>query len=137
DGVAVPPRLRLALRRQWPAVGIDVPQSVVGFVLDQRELWRLDNLSRLRLEMELQESHRQAVGVGILLGVHRHTLFPELRGPRGIGKATRHVGAGFEERRDRRAVRIDRKALRRRFELNAAWPARPYTETARLRRGCG
>src|SRR6185436_14911173 len=51
---------------------------------------------------------------------------------------TRHVGAGFEERRDRRAVRIDRKALRRRFELNAAWPARPYTETgasAAFRRG--
>src|SRR5690606_28989666 len=46
-GVAVPPRLRLALRRQLTAVEIDVAQAVIGFVLDQYHLIRMDDAARL------------------------------------------------------------------------------------------
>src|SRR4030095_369239 len=58
DRVAVPPGLRLALRRKRPAIEIDVAYAVVGLVLDENQLLRLDDLARLRLLVELQESHR-------------------------------------------------------------------------------
>ena len=77
DRVAVPPRLRLTLRRKLAAIEIDVTDAVVGLVLDQDQLRRLDDLARLRLLMELQESHRHAVGVRIVLRlVHFESLLP-------------------------------------------------------------
>ena len=53
DRVTVPVRLRLTLRRQAPAVGVDRPKTVVRLVDDQGLVRQLDDLSRLRVEMVL------------------------------------------------------------------------------------
>src|SRR5262245_49494682 len=85
DRVAVPPWLRIALFRKCAAIHINVTDAVIRFVLDDNELRRLNDLSRLRLLMELKETHREAVGVGIVLGlVHIESLFSDLGGPRCI-----------------------------------------------------
>ena len=69
DGVAVPERLRLALRRQFAAVEIDVAEAVVRLVLDQDQFGIWIDPSRLRLLMELQESHRHAHRVRVVAGL--------------------------------------------------------------------
>jgi predicted ribonuclease YlaK len=64
--------------------------------------------------MELQESHRHAVGVGVVLRlVHVESLLANLAGPVGIGKTALDVAAGLEERRDRRTFRIEREGVGR------------------------
>ncbi len=70
--------------------------------------------------MELEEAHRHAVRVGVVLGQHRHARFLQVRCPRREGKSALHVAAGFEERRDRRTLRIKRERRRGRLERDAA-----------------
>ena len=53
--------------------------AVVRLVLDEDHLRRLDDQARLRLLMELEESHRHAVGVRIVLRlVHFESLLANL-----------------------------------------------------------
>src|SRR4051812_5899721 len=56
DRIALPRRVRV-LARQRTAVREDLPQPEVRLVNDQRDVGCLDDLPRLRMEVELQESH--------------------------------------------------------------------------------
>src|SRR6185436_2940211 len=110
DRVAIPPWLRIALFRKCAAIHIDVTYAVIRFVLDENELRRLNDLSRLRLLMELKETHREAIGVRIILRlVHIESLFPDLRSPRCIRQSAWYVASGLEECGDRRTVWIERE----------------------------
>ena len=121
DGIAIPPRLRLTLRRQRPAVQVDVADAVVRLVLDQDQLFHVVDPARLRLLVELQEAHRHAHRVGIVLGlVDVESLLPDLPGPVCVWKTAGDVAASLEERGHRRTIRIERKTFGRRFELDAA-----------------
>jgi hypothetical protein len=114
--VAVPERLRLTLRRQLASVHVDVAEAVVGLVLDDDLVRQLIDLARLRLLVELQESHRQAHRVWIVASLQREALLAQLRGPRGVRQAALDIAAGLEEGRHRRTRRVKGKRWRRRFE---------------------
>src|SRR2546428_5517936 len=121
DRVAVPPWLRIALFRKCAAIHINVPDAVIGFVLDENELRCLNDLSRLRLLMELKETHRHAVGVRIILRlVHIESLFPDLGSPRCIRQSALYIASGLEERGDRWTVGVEREWSSRRFDYYAA-----------------
>jgi hypothetical protein len=69
--VAVPPGLRLALRRKFPPIHIDMTKAVIRFVLDQQHL-RIRNVHNpawLGLLVKLQKSHRQTAALAHLHGL--------------------------------------------------------------------
>src|SRR5207244_941065 len=86
------------------------------FVLDQNHFGCLDDLARLRLLVELQEAHRHAIRVRIVLVLQIQPLLLELRGPRRVRQTALHVAAGFEERGHRRSAWIVRERWCWRFE---------------------
>ena len=110
DRVAVPERLDAALRRQRPAVDVDVPQPVVRLVHDRDHAGVLHDLARLPMRVELRQPHREAIGVGVVFHVRRHPLLFQLGGPRSQRQATGDVRADFPERGNRRRVRIQQAA---------------------------
>src|SRR5438552_8276786 len=68
-GVAVPPGLDVAVFRKRTAVGEDLPDAGIALITNDDQIRRLDDLSRLRMDVELHQSHRQAVRVRVVLGV--------------------------------------------------------------------
>jgi hypothetical protein len=108
-GIAVPPGLDIAVR-QPPAVQEDFASAVVGFVEHHHEAGRLDDLPRLRVQVQLDRVQRQTVCVGVVLAVlpvsrglqlHRpgqHRKLSWQRRPQ-IAKSLRRADAGEGSRR--------------------------------------
>ena len=67
-GVAVPPRLELS-RGQLTAVDEDLTLPVVGFVEDRDEVRCLNDLSRLRVQVQLDRMQRQTMRIRVILAV--------------------------------------------------------------------
>src|SRR5688572_32508701 len=86
DGIAVPPGFDVGAGK-WPSIHEDLTQTAVGFVNDQDHVGSLNHLSRLWMGMELHESHRQAMRIGVVLAVVRHALLDEFRSP-GLDRQT-------------------------------------------------
>ena len=99
--IAVPPRLRI-VGRQRPAVEMDLALAVVGLVEDQDEVRRLDDLPRLRVEMELDRVEGQTVRVGVILAVGAVPLGLQLHRPREHRRLGRERVLQIAERQGRR-----------------------------------
>src|SRR5580658_1346931 len=124
--VAVPPRLRLALRRKFPPIHINVAQAVIRFILDQ-DHFRIRDVhdpARLGLLVKLQEAHWQTIGVGIVTGLSISPLFPNVPGPFGIRQPAFHVRASLEECGYRWAFRIVGERWGRRLKPKTTTTAR-------------
>src|SRR5215475_1908188 len=78
--VSIPPRLGIR-PRQAPSVQIDLTKSVICFVHDDDQLRSLDDLTRLRMIVELHDAHRQAVRIGIILAAVGLPFFHEVGSP--------------------------------------------------------
>ena len=81
-------------------------------------LWRLDDLARLRMSVQLHVAHRQAMRVGIVLLVCGHALLAQLPRPRPKRQSAFDVAADIEKRGERRRSgrrlrRLRRQAFRR------------------------
>ena len=73
-----------AADRCWEAAPVekDSPVAVVGLVDDHDEPLRLHDLPRLGMLVELEQSHREAVRVGVVLAVIVVALLQQLGRPR-------------------------------------------------------
>jgi hypothetical protein len=124
-GIAHPRRLRIRLQRA--AVGEDLPPEGERLVEDDDGIRRLDQLPRIRDEIDLRHTLRQTVRVGIFAGVRTVlTLVEQTAGPGLI----RHVVVADVERQianvavvvgHPNALQIDaavRVSRRRRFEID-------------------
>src|SRR5207253_6266611 len=119
DGVAVPPGLWLSLRRQLTAVHVDVTKTVIRLVEDDDQCRRLDDFPGLRLHVELRDSHRQTIRVGVISIVYGHAALLQFRRPRCECQAAGNVRADIEERGKRWRLWIRWKRWSRRFDDNA------------------
>src|SRR6185295_2836152 len=105
-GVAIPPGLRLPERRQLPSIRVDESQAVVGLPCDDDQLWRLNDLPRVRVRVERMNAQGQAVRVRIVDAVRGAALLLELRRPGGQRQTALQVGPDIPERRNGRRVGI-------------------------------
>src|SRR5690349_1435264 len=79
--ISIPERLDAALRRQRTPIEIDIAKPVVRFVHDRNYAGALHDLPRLAVHVELGQTHRQAIRVGVVNHVRRHALLLQLGGP--------------------------------------------------------
>jgi len=122
------------LWREATPVGVNVAEAVIGFVQDRNQGRRLDNLPRLRLHVELRDTHRHAIRVRIVLAVCGHPILSEFRGPRRQRQPPGKVGTDVPKRGKRRRFRIGRKRRRLSFDRDARGST--IRETSKLwRRG--
>ena len=96
DGVAKPGRLGIVVGKR-PAVGEDLPLSVVGFVQDEHQTRRLNDLAGLRMSVELHRIDRQTAGVGMVLAVVRQTVPCAKRRPTAAWAGRRETGTADPE----------------------------------------
>ena len=123
DGVATPPRLRIAAPQTSPLCEY-LAEPIIGFVDDPELLGGLNDFPRLRMQVELHQSHGQAVRIGIVLVVLSSSLGEQFRGPRLPRPTILEVCADVEERRQRRTIRCRRRWRRRSSLFPAHRPGR-------------
>jgi hypothetical protein len=134
DRIAVPVRLRLTLLRQRAAVRVDRANHVVRLVDHDRLVRQLDDLLRLRVQVEHQWALREAEGIRVFEPVPGEAFLHELARPGLIRQPALHAGPEILERRERRLTgRRHARFLRARRPHPDARQVRPAVRRARRR----
>jgi hypothetical protein len=93
DRVSIPPRLRI-FARQFPAIHEYLSKTAIGLIDDKHGGGCLNDLPRFGMSVELHETHRQTMRIGVVLAVIRLAFIDELLGPWLIGQASLNSLAG-------------------------------------------